>query len=78
MDDSRVGSPDRQTHLRYLEVFFNALATNGLALNLEKSGFAVPSLEILGHTISAAGAAPTAGHTAETTRTKLGGCTGLK
>ncbi len=36
MDDSRVGSPDRQTHLRYLEAFFNVLATNGLAINLEK------------------------------------------
>ncbi len=35
MDDSRVGSPDRQTHLRHLEAFFNALATNGLAINLE-------------------------------------------
>jgi hypothetical protein len=30
MDDSRVGSPDRQTHLRHLEAFFTALATNGL------------------------------------------------
>jgi hypothetical protein len=31
LDDSRVGSPDRQTHLRHQEAFFNALATNGLA-----------------------------------------------
>ncbi len=30
MDDSRVVSPDRQTHLRHLEAFFTALATNGL------------------------------------------------
>ncbi len=44
MDNSRVGSPDRQTHLRHLEAFFNALATNGLAINLEKCVFAVPSL----------------------------------
>jgi hypothetical protein len=65
MDDSRVGSPDRQTHLRHLEAFFSALATNGLAINLEKCVFAAPSLEILGHTISATGAAPTAGHAAE-------------
>ncbi len=35
MDDSRVGSPDRQTHLRHLEAFFTALATNSLAINLE-------------------------------------------
>jgi hypothetical protein len=65
MDDSQVGSPDRQTHLRYLEAFFNALATNGLAINLEKCVFAAPSLEILGHTISATGAASTADHAAE-------------
>ncbi len=62
MDDSRVGSPDRQTHFCHLEAFFSALATNGLAFNLEKCVFAAPSLEILGHTISVAGVAPTADH----------------
>jgi hypothetical protein len=65
MDDSRVGSLDKQKQLRHLEAVFNALATNGLAINLEKCVFAVPSLEILGHTISAAGKAPTAGHATE-------------
>ncbi len=65
MDDSRVGSPDRQTHLRHLEVFFSALATNGLTINLEKRVFAAPSLEILDHTISATGAAPTVDHAVE-------------
>jgi hypothetical protein len=60
MDDSRVGSPDRQTHLHHLEAFFTALAANGLAINLEKCVFATPSHEILGHTILATGAAPTA------------------
>jgi hypothetical protein len=62
MDDSCVGSPDRQTHLHYLQAFFKALAANGLAIKLEKCVFATPSLEILGHTISATGAAPTADH----------------
>jgi hypothetical protein len=65
MDDSRVGSPDRQTHLHHLEAFFKALAANGLAINLEKCVFATPSLEILGHTILATGAAPMADHAAE-------------
>jgi hypothetical protein len=65
MDDSRVGSPDRQTHLHHLEEFFKALAANGLTINLEKCVFATPSLEILGHTISATGAAPMADHAAE-------------
>jgi hypothetical protein len=49
MDNSRVGSPNRQTHLRHLEAFFSDLATNGLTINLEKCIFAAPSLEILGH-----------------------------
>jgi hypothetical protein len=65
MDDSRVSSPDRQTHLCHLEAFFTALATNGLAINLEKCVFATHSLEILGHKISATGAAPTADHAAK-------------
>jgi hypothetical protein len=47
MNDSRVGSPDRQTHLHHLEAFFTALAANGLAINLEKCVFATASLEIL-------------------------------
>ncbi len=64
MDDSRIGSPDRQTHLHHLETFFKALVANGLAINLEKCVFATP-LEILGHTILATGAAPTANHTAK-------------
>jgi hypothetical protein len=55
MNDSRVGSPNRQTHLLHLEAFFNALATNGLLINLEKCVFAVLSVEILNHTISATG-----------------------
>jgi hypothetical protein len=62
MDDSRAGSPDRQTHLCHLEAFFTALAANGLAINLEKCVFATPSLEILGLRISVTGAAPTADH----------------
>jgi hypothetical protein len=41
------------------------LATNGLAINLEKCVFAAPSLEILGHTISATGVAPMADHAAK-------------
>jgi hypothetical protein len=62
MDNSRVGSLDRQTHLHHLEAFFSAFATNSLAINLEKCA---PSLEILGHRISAKGAAPTANHATE-------------
>jgi hypothetical protein len=52
MDDNRVGSPDRKTHLHHLDKLFSALAVNGLAI--EKCVFAVPTLEFLGHRISAA------------------------
>jgi hypothetical protein len=65
MDNSRVGSPDRQTDLHHLVAFFTALAANGLAINLEKCVFATPSLEILGHRILATGAAPKAHHATE-------------
>jgi hypothetical protein len=68
MANSRVGSPDRQTNFRHVEAF-NALATNGLAINLRKCVFAVPSLGILGHMISATGAASMAGHAAHPLRT---------
>ncbi len=61
MDDSRVGSLDRKTHLHHREAFFKALAANGLFINLEKCVFATP-LEILGHTILSTGAAPMADH----------------
>jgi hypothetical protein len=58
MDDSRVGPPDKQTQLVHLEMLFTALAANGLAINLEKCIFAVPTLEILGHSILVAGSTP--------------------
>jgi hypothetical protein len=43
MDDSQVGSLDKQVHLGHLEAFFSALATNGLAINLEECVFTAPS-----------------------------------
>jgi hypothetical protein len=42
IDDSRVGSPNRQTHLAHLEAVFAALAANGLTINLDKCVFACP------------------------------------
>ncbi len=63
MDDSHVSSPAKQTHLIHSDKFFATLAANGLTINLEKCVFAVPTLELLGHKISAEGLAPTAEHT---------------
>jgi hypothetical protein len=64
MDDSHVGSLDRQTHLLHLEAFFKLFGHqwNGLTLNFQKCVFAVPDLELLGHTILAAELTPAAGH----------------
>jgi hypothetical protein len=62
IDDSRVGSPDRQTHFLHLEALFNSLAAKGLAINLQKCVFAVPTLEILGLMILKTGSAPMVGH----------------
>ncbi len=42
MDVSCVGSPDRPTLLLHLKAFFNALATNGVSIKLEKCIFVVP------------------------------------
>jgi hypothetical protein len=64
MDDSRVGSLDRQTNLIHLEAYYCALATNGLAINLENCVFPVPTLEIREDMILAADSAPMAEHTA--------------
>jgi hypothetical protein len=55
----------KHTSAQHLEAFFKALAASGLAINLEKCVFATPSIEILGHTISATGVAPAADHAAE-------------
>jgi hypothetical protein len=65
MDDTRVGSLERETHLQHFDKLFSALAANGLAINLEKCVFEVPTLEFLGHRISAAGSAPETDHTVE-------------
>jgi hypothetical protein len=61
MDNSQVGSPDEKRTSSTLKLCF---ATNYLAINMEKCFFAVPTLEILAHTILAAGLAPMTEHTA--------------
>jgi hypothetical protein len=45
--------------------FFVTLDANGLAINLEKCVYAVPTLEFLGHKILATGLAPAADHAAK-------------
>jgi cytoskeleton-associated protein 5 len=65
MDDSRIASRNRETHLQHLDKFFAALAANGLAINLQKRVFAVPTLEFLGRKILVTGLASAVDHTAD-------------
>jgi hypothetical protein len=58
LDDDGVFSKSREQHWTQLRTLFAILAANGLALNLEKSMFAVSELDFLGHRISATGVAP--------------------
>ncbi len=58
LDDDGVFSKSKEQHWTHLRTLFAILTANGLALNLEKSVFAVSELDFLGHRISAAGVAP--------------------
>jgi hypothetical protein len=58
LDDDGVFSKSKELHWTRLRTLFAILATNGLALNLEKCVFAISELDFLGHCISAAGVAP--------------------
>ncbi len=58
LDDDGVFSKSREQHWTHLSELFAILATNGLALNLEKCMFAISELDFLGHRISAVGVAP--------------------
>lgn len=58
IDDILIASADAEQHLEHLRVVFSRLRQYGLVVNREKCQFAVPSLEFLGHRISAEGIAP--------------------
>ncbi len=58
LDDDGVFSKSREQHWTHLRTLYAILATNNLALNLEKCVFAVFELDFLGHRISAAGVTP--------------------
>jgi cleavage and polyadenylation specificity factor subunit 1 len=53
-----VASPDMESHRRDLQLLFDRLQEHGLVLNLEKCSFGQPTVEFLGHTITAGGATP--------------------
>ena len=58
LDDLLVASPDMATHLEHLTKIFRFLSAHGILINPHKCEFAVPSLDFLGHHVSAAGITP--------------------
>ena len=58
IDDLLIVSSTESEHLHHLEIFFNRLSEYGVILNPAKCIFGVPSLNFLGHQISAAGISP--------------------
>jgi cleavage and polyadenylation specificity factor subunit 1 len=58
LDDIIVASEEPLQHEDHLRRLFLRLREHGLVINGEKCVFGVKSLEFLGHTVSAAGAAP--------------------
>ena len=58
LDDLLIASPDMDTHLQHLQQVFQLLSDHGILINAQKSEFAVPSLDFLGHRVSAIGITP--------------------
>ena len=58
IDDLLIASDSDDAHLRHLELLFDRLSSYGIFINPSKCIFAVPSLDFLGHHISAAGITP--------------------
>jgi hypothetical protein len=58
LDDILVASSGAAAHRRHLSQVFKILEKNGLIVNTDKCVFGQPSIDFLGHTISAAGSSP--------------------
>ena len=64
LDDLFIASPSPDQHWADLVEVFDRLEEAGLVINAEKCLFAVPSLDFLGHHVSAAGITPLPGRVA--------------
>ncbi|CAH8567903.1 unnamed protein product [Schistosoma mattheei] len=58
VDDCLIASPDRETHLKHLDLVFERLQKHGITVNVQKCQFGTDSLDFLGHTIDAQGIRP--------------------
>nr|CAH8874048.1 unnamed protein product [Trichobilharzia regenti] len=60
LDDCLIASPDKETHLRHLDLAFDRLRQHGVTINIQKCQIGVDSLDFLGHTIDCKGIRPLA------------------
>lgn len=60
IDDILIFSSSPDEHKRHLQQLFDRLEQHDLIVNLDKCVFAVPTIDFLGHRLSAAGIAPLA------------------
>jgi hypothetical protein len=58
VDDHLIASRNIEEHRQHLGKFLEKLEENRLVINSDKCVFAVPELEFLGHSLSAAGLVP--------------------
>ena len=58
IDDLLIASSTESDHLQHLEILFSRLSEYGVIINPVKCVFGVPSLDFLGHRISADGISP--------------------
>ena len=62
LDDMDVASKNVEDHKRHLRELFLRLREHNLVINLEKCVFGAPSIDFLGHRVSAAGVEPLDDH----------------
>jgi len=62
LDDILVASSSHEEHLLHLRQVFSTLQAAGLRINPEKCVFAQPTVEFLGHKVTATGVAPLSKH----------------
>ena len=58
IDDLLIASSSESEHIHHLDLLFQRLSHYGIVINPTKCTFSVPSLDFLGHHVSAAGISP--------------------
>ncbi|CAH8858720.1 unnamed protein product, partial [Trichobilharzia szidati] len=72
LDDCLIASPDKETHLRHLDLAFERLRQHGVTINIQKCQIGVDSLDFLSHTIDCQGIRPLATSVDNSKKTRSG------